>query len=250
MFALGIQKKALQCLTSRSMLWTGNSALPSVRRVYLHRFMLSWWQRSSICTGKTQRTLAFRKAYPDLPLTLKAGSGREQLWLLLLLLGNSPHWLDSALTLKTCWSKRWKGSSSIVILAAVPSGSSLHSLLQKISRVCRWKSQGSSCYDKFGSHTGFAAEDLTCPQEGVAHNSFWGESPYVCAIDERMLQSRCTKQIHPSPHCCFPEELPSFLKPENFFTLISYLEQNGCTNGFSKKAKQETEGFKLRCELW
>jgi len=42
MFALGILQTPLQCLTSRSMLWTGNSALPSVWRVYLHRFMLSW----------------------------------------------------------------------------------------------------------------------------------------------------------------------------------------------------------------
>lgn len=43
MFTLGIQQKALQCLTSRSMLWTGNSALPSVWRVYLHRPELPWW---------------------------------------------------------------------------------------------------------------------------------------------------------------------------------------------------------------
>lgn len=28
--------------------------------------------RSSICTGKAQRTLALHKAYPDLPLALKA----------------------------------------------------------------------------------------------------------------------------------------------------------------------------------
>lgn len=43
MFTLGIQQTALQCLTSRSMLWTGNSALPSVWRVYPHRSELPWW---------------------------------------------------------------------------------------------------------------------------------------------------------------------------------------------------------------
>lgn len=123
--------------------------------------------RSHVCAEKARRTPAFHKAYPDLPLALKAdGVCRNPstssffYWGTVFARNEGLsfclswwHWLYSALILKSCWSNRWKGSSPMAILAAVPSGRSLHSLLPKLLRVCRWKSQGSFCYDRSGSCT-------------------------------------------------------------------------------------------------
>lgn len=171
MFALGIQQMALQCLTNRSMPWTGNSALPSVWRVYLHRFMLLWWYWGAVFawgklgghwlfTRLTQTSSLLWKLMGFMGTALLLAAFTALAWNRRLSFTLAwGHWLDSALTLKSCWSNRRKGNNTMAILAAVPSGRSLHSLLPELLGVCRWMSQG-SCYDWSVSCTVFVAK--TC----------------------------------------------------------------------------------------